>query len=168
MGRVIEPRNRPYRRSRRCFTGDGRAAVPYWPGAGVLPGSESRARSHRGDSGTWENLSSPPGVQRFGQPVARVQRRGSSLLTPVGPRTRGGRAVRPTEGNRGRRDRRQASQRRHGTEEAGEVSPGDPVEGRLASDHGTARRERWKEHRVRRMGSRNTALSPPSPRNSSG
>ncbi len=102
VGRVIEPRNRSNRGSRRRLIG-GR----HNPGARrhhtrILPGSESRACMHRGSPGTWETLSSPPrntdgGTGDSTEPCLAALGRASE-------RTSKRSAVSEGEGNEARRD----------------------------------------------------------------
>jgi hypothetical protein len=80
--------------------------VAEWPGQDIPPGSETRACLHVGRPGTWEALPSPRQEVRMGE--VNVTRR---------------------------MDGRESEHLRS-TEEAGEPTPRDPVEGRRVSEHG--------------------------------
>jgi hypothetical protein len=100
---------------------------PEWLGGTVLPGSESRAKAHKGSPGTWEVLVSPAEVG-VGLPNPKLQ----AALSTSGSteRKQAWRQVPPSEGNEVRWDGCREVGVFRSTVEAGELASREPGGGK--------------------------------------
>jgi hypothetical protein len=90
-----------------------------------------------GPPGTWEVSFSPPESRRLGAALKKVQARRTVRPRTTGSEGRGARVEPRSEGNEATRGG-ETSEPLSSTEEAGELSPGDPVEGRRRPVYGTS------------------------------